>query len=66
MVNKRFLVNAFVFLILVVSANNIVLAQDNPIKQDSEIRLPIEESFEKNEQLVTPWKIRTLPDFENV
>ena len=55
MVNKCFLINAILFLVLVVSAKSNVLAQSNPIKQDVRIRLPLQESFEKNEQLAVPW-----------
>lgn len=55
MVNKSLLVTAILFSVLIVSAKNIVLAQDNPKRQDNEIRLPFEENFEKNEQLVMPW-----------
>ena len=56
MIKKLFWTKASLLLLLIVSANSIVLAQTNPVEQNKELRPPSEESFEKEAQLLMSWR----------
>jgi hypothetical protein len=56
MMKNTFWISVILFLLLIVSANSIVLAQTNTIDQNKELRPPSEESFEKEVQLLMSWR----------
>lgn len=57
MIKNVFWTKLFLFLLLVLSSDNILLAQTNPVKQNEELRAPSEERFEKEPQLLMSWRI---------
>lgn len=57
MIKNLFCTKASLFLLLILTVNNIVLSQTNSVEQNKELRLPSEESFEKEAQLVMSWRI---------
>ncbi len=56
MIKNLFWTKASLFLLFILSFNNIALSQNNPVKQSIELRPPLQESFQKDEQLVIPWR----------
>lgn len=55
MIKNWFWTKTILCLLLIVSINNVVSAQNEATKQNKELRPPIQENFEKDEQLVEPW-----------
>jgi hypothetical protein len=56
MIKNLFWTKASLFLLFIFSVNAIALAQNNPVKENIELRPPLRERFVKDEQLVMPWR----------